>query len=78
MLNAAQAQAFLGIGEKSAEEVYKEDTVRRSACMACGVVPHDGSHMAAVITMHPMITHAYVCSGHHPEGRGGSPGAGQG
>ena len=28
VLNAAQAQAFLGIGEKSAEEVYKEDTVR--------------------------------------------------
>ena len=28
VLNAAQAQAFLGIGEKSPEEVYKEDTVR--------------------------------------------------
>ena len=28
VLNGAQAQAFLGIGEKSPEDIYKEDTVR--------------------------------------------------
>lgn len=75
LLQSSQASAFLGIGEPSKEEIYKEDTVRPFTYSPHVHVMHNSSHSQGL----PQSIAQYLnCSaGHYLEGCRCSPVFGQ-